>query len=121
MRVPVLGWTALLSALLGGAVAIPNAVHALRVVGGDPAYAGRLGFGWAALALAVAATLAGLLAPSRPIVAAATVIVAAIGGAASISLFYINTYYLAALPFWFLAAALALTGAPRRGRPGQHQ
>jgi hypothetical protein len=101
-------WASLVMALLGAGLAIPSAIQALMLVGADPVYSTRIGMGIAALAFAFIAALSGLLALRRPGVAAILITVAMVGGAITINLFYINTLYVFAVPFWLLAAFLAL-------------
>ena len=78
---------------LGGAVCAYSAVRALLAVGGDPAYAGRLGFGIAAFALGLLATFAAPVATVRPRLAALTMLVGGTLGFVAINLYYINTWY----------------------------
>ena len=83
-------------ALAGGTVGVGGAVSALLTVGTEPVYSVRVGFGWAALALAMLAAAGGLL------------------GAAAINHFYINTPFLLAVPLWLAALAFLLMGGDSR-------
>ncbi|HEV7663111.1 MAG TPA: hypothetical protein VGQ62_06215 [Chloroflexota bacterium] len=94
------------SALCGGVIGVSSASFAIATVGGSPQYDTRIVFGWAALALAAAATFGGLEVHASTAVWRAVTVLASLLGAAAISLFYINTYYWAAVPFWILAALL---------------
>jgi hypothetical protein len=78
---------------LGGAVCAYTAVRAILAVGGDPAYAGRLGFGIAAFALGLLATFAAPVATVRPRLAALIMLLAGTLGFVAINLYYINTWY----------------------------
>ncbi len=98
---------AVLLGLLGGVIGVTSAIAALVAVGGDRAYHARIGFGWLALATAIVATLGVLLIARRTKGATALVLLASSVGAAAIYGFYINTFYIAALPFWWLGAAVA--------------
>jgi hypothetical protein len=72
--------------------------------------------GYAALALSVVAGAGGLLAVRRPAAGAAVMVATGLLGAVAINLFYINTYYVLAVPLWLVAAAAALASAPARER-----
>jgi len=111
-------WAPLVFGLLGGVVAAPSAVQALLLVGRDPAYAPRAGLGWAALALALVASLAAVAMRGHPRLLALVTILAALGGGVAINLFYINTFYVVALPLWLVGAAVAAF-SPGSSR-GQH-
>lgn len=105
--------------VLGGAVAGVSALVALLHRAGDPAYGGRAVFGWAALALALVAAAGGGLAPTRPGLAAAPLLLGSLLGFVAINLFDIDTFYFVAMPLCWLAAALALTRpAPAADAPG---
>jgi len=94
--------------LLGALVAIPNAVFAITEVGHLPGYGTRVGFGWAALGFGILGAASGVLALARPRLASLGMFIAAVGGGVAISLFYINTFYLVAVPLWLLGALIAL-------------
>jgi hypothetical protein len=104
-------WTALGggAALFGGAVAVSSAAQAISQVGSVAPYDSRVGFGWLALILGVIAAAAGAI-PSRSRAAAILImLLAGLVGALAINLFFINTWYLAALPLWILSAVLSTT------------
>jgi len=100
-------------ALAGGAVAVWSAAVALAQVGADPAYQDRIAFGWAALVLGILTT-AGVFLVARPPLAATTLLIGSLAGGVAINLFYINTFYVLALPLWWAAALLVAVGRPRR-------
>jgi hypothetical protein len=91
--------------LLGGCIAASSAVSALVQVGADPQYYGRAGFGWAALGCAMVAT-AGPIIIRRPTIVTVILLLGGAAGGIAMSLFYINTFYVAALPLWWTAALL---------------
>lgn len=101
---------AVLLDLLGGVVGVGSAITALVVVGGDRAYHARIAFGWLAMAAASVATLGVLLIVRRAKGATALVLIASGVGVVAINLFYINTFYVAAVPCWWLGAAIAWLG-----------
>ncbi|MDQ2787753.1 MAG: hypothetical protein M3Y58_22420 [Chloroflexota bacterium] len=98
---------AVLLGLLGGVIGVASAIAALVAVGGDPLYHARMGFGWLALAAAIVATLGVLLIARQTRGATVLVLLASGVGVVAINLFYINTFYVAAVPFWWLGAAVA--------------
>jgi hypothetical protein len=100
-------------ALAGAGIGVSSATAAFLAVGGDPAYQSRLAFGSAALILAALAGAAGLLAATRPSLSALGILLGGFLGAVAINLYYINTFYLLAVPLWVLAAALAAFGGLR--------
>ena len=104
----------LVLALLGGLIGVANAIWALVAVGGEPAYAGRVLFGWAALLLALLAGAAGFLARTRPGLAGLISVVAGVLGFVAINLYYINTFYVLALLFWLAAGVVGLIAALSR-------
>ena len=95
----------LLLTILGGFIAASSAMAALVQVGADPAYQSRNVFGWVALACAALATGSPVII-SRPTMAALILFIGGIAGGIAINMFYINTFYLAALPLWWVAALL---------------
>jgi hypothetical protein len=105
-------WTTAVAALgvLGGVVGAGSAVYALVAVGGTALYVQRVGMGFAALVLAAIAGVGSLIAGQKPVAGAAVVVVAGLAGAVAINLFYINTFYVLAVPFWLIAAVVALMG-----------
>lgn len=96
---------------LGGVVGLVSAITAFVAVGGEAAYSARLWAGWVALLLALVATVAALLISNRPTVASLTMLISGILGFVCINLFYINTFYVVAVPLWIVATALALISA----------
>ena len=109
-------WVATLAAgaaLLGGLVAVSSAGLAVATLGAVPPYDTRVGFGWLALGLAVAATAAGIVARARPVAGSTLMALGGLLGAGAISFFSIDTFYWAAVPLWLLAAVLALAGPHR--------
>jgi hypothetical protein len=95
-------------ALAGGLIGVGAAFDALTTVGTDPAYAARDWLGWSAATLAVLAGAGGVVAQRQPGLGALVALGAGLLGAAALSLFYINTVYMFALPFWLLAAVCAV-------------
>ncbi len=111
-----LAWSiliAVLLGLLGGIVGVASAIAALVTVGGDRAYHARIGFGWLAMAAAIVATLGVLLVVRQTRGATALVLIASGMGTVAINLFSINTFYVAAVPCWWLGAAVAWFGPDR--------
>jgi len=111
-----LAWRSLIAALLGllgGVIGVVSAIAALVAVGEDRAYHPRIGFGWLALAAAIVATLSVLRIVRRAKGATALVLIASGVGTVAINLFYINTFYVAAVPCWWLGAAVAWLGSDR--------
>lgn len=107
-RMRPLGRTAILLSLLGGVLAFGSALSALLEVGADPIYSERLWAGWVALLLPVVAFLATLWLHSRPLPASLLILVSGVTGVICISLFYLNTFYALALPFWIAAVVVGL-------------
>ncbi len=109
------GWGrrfALGSVLVGSLIGVSGALRELSSVGGNPDYQSRLGFGVAALVLAVVAGLGGLLACRQRGRGTALLVVSAFCGVFAAYWYYINSYYLLALPFWLLGAMLFLATGP---------
>jgi hypothetical protein len=111
---PGLRWTVAVAALtlLGGVIGVVSAASGLLAVQGVVPYTERVGFGYAALVLAVIAGAAGLSAAKWSRASAAIIVGAGVAGAVAINLFYINTYYLLAVPPWLTAAVAALMAPP---------
>ena len=111
---------ALMLAITGSAVGLICSISALATVGFDPAYSSRDWVGWIALLLAIVPSIALMLLRRRPIVASLIMLVSGLGGFVCINLFYINTWYALAIPFWIAATVLAIISvraAARRPRP----
>jgi hypothetical protein len=86
----------------------------------DPAYQGRAIFGWVALGCAAATITAGLVVIPRPTIAVLILFIGGLVGSAAMSLFYINTFYVAALPLWWASAlliCLRVFSSPPHRRP----
>ncbi len=114
-RMPSVVLLASLLALLGGAIGVAGAMTALRTVGGDPAYRSRVLYGWIALLCALVATLGVLrLRRHRKPTAAVLTLVASVVGTVAINLFYINTFYVVALPCWWIGLLAMALGPPRK-------
>lgn len=96
--------------LIGGGVAVASVVRGFLEIGSDPNYQGRLAFGVAALLLGALAGIAAFLPGMRPAMASVVIIVAGILGFAATLPWYINTFYVAALPLWIIGAAFLLFG-----------
>lgn len=101
-------WAAVAVGLLGGGVGVASAASALLEVGRVAPYSERAGFGWAALALAGLAMAGGGLARTHRRLAVGLLLAGSIAGSAAMALFWLNSWYVAALPLCWLAAALAL-------------
>jgi hypothetical protein len=96
--------------LIGGVVAVVCVISGFAAIGADPLYQSRAGFGVAALALGGVAGISGFLPRLHPTAAGALMLVAGILGFLATLPWYINTYYVAALPLWLIGAALVLAG-----------
>ena len=101
-----------LCGLAGGLFAAASAIQALVTVGGEARYEARLGFGWAALLFGLAAAAVPLALTRRPRLAASVMMLAGLAGSVAINLFFINTFYLLALPVWIAGALAAFVGRP---------
>ena len=114
-------WGAVPLGLLGGLVGMASALTALVAVGDMAGSGERAGWGWAALVLAALAAAGAAVARARPRLACAALIAGSSLGMAAMSLFDINTFYVAAVPLCWIAAALALLGArpPDVSEPAQ--
>jgi hypothetical protein len=105
---------AIVMGVLGGSVGVYSATAGLVAVGATWPYVSRIGFGAAALVLAVLAAASGGFMIDRPRSAAAVMAFSGLLGAVAINLFYINTAYVLAVPFWLLGAMLALVAPGRQ-------
>lgn len=99
--------------ILGAFIGIFSSISAFLAVGSDPLYNSRLWAGWASLLLAVVAGGAALFMSKRPIAASLTMLGSGLIAFLCINLFYINTFYILAVPFWLLGATLALGSTVR--------
>jgi hypothetical protein len=116
----VIRWVELGIALIGSIIGVVSALQALIAVGNQPPYSDRMALGILALVMAADVTILPLAMRSRPRIAALVMVTSGIGGALAINLFYINTYYLLALPLPAGAALLAGGGLRHRRRlPGE--
>ncbi len=109
-------WAAVAVGLLGGGIGGGVAASTLLEVGRVAPYSGRAGFGWAALALAGLAMAGGGLARTHRRLAVGLLLLGSTVGSAAMALFWLNSWYVAALPLCWFAAALALL-RPRGPEP----
>jgi hypothetical protein len=103
-----LGYLARVCALLGSVIGVVGAIQAFVAVGNDPGYSDRIPMDAAALVLALVAGVGGMLAGRYPARGSALVVFGGLAGGVAINLFYINTAYDLAVPFWLLSAFLFL-------------
>lgn len=94
-------------ATLGGVIAIISAAYAILEVGGLPSFRDRMPLGILALIVAFAANFGGAIVLRQPKRGAIIILISSVVGIVAINLFYINTFYVVAAPFWWLAAAIA--------------
>lgn len=110
-----------LARIILGVGAITGAVSAsvaLVQVGSDSAYHDRLVYGIAALGAALLTIIVPLLLRERNGLAGALSVVCGLVGFVAINLYYINTFYFAALPLWLVGGIiLAFAG---RAAPVRH-
>lgn len=108
-----------LTGLVGGIVAVASAATGLIITAQEPLYHGRIGFGVAALLLAIIAGASGMI-PRLPAYAASGLmgLCGALGFLATLP-WYINTAYIAALPFWLIGALLLLLSGQRQDALGR--
>jgi peptidoglycan/LPS O-acetylase OafA/YrhL len=99
-------------ALAGTLIGSGSAVQAFLAVGADPAYSGRRPMGALALLFALLAGAGGLATRWPAWLRVIVMVGSALLGVVAINLFDINTFYVLAVPFWLLSAALVLVGAP---------
>lgn len=113
-------WGAVLLGLLGGFVGLVSALAALLAAGDTAGASERVGLGWLALALAALAAAGATVARARPRLACATLVAGSSLGMVAMSLFNINTFYVAAVPLCWIAAALVLLSSrrPNASDPG---
>lgn len=97
--------------VLGGIAAVVSVLSGFATIGADPLYEPRWGFGAAALGLGVVAGASGLIPRLHPAAAGVLMFVAGMLGFLSTLVWYLNTWYVAALPLWLLGALLLLLGA----------
>ena len=94
--------------LLASLIGVFSAISAISAEGGDPAYSFRLWAGGASLVLAILAGVAAIFMTTRPRAASLTMLISGILGFICIYLYYIDTFYMVALPLWFIGTVLAL-------------
>jgi hypothetical protein len=97
--------------MLASAIGILSAISALSAVGADPAYNARLWAGWASLILAILAGVAAILITTRPRPASLLMLISGILGFVCVNLYYIDTWYMLAIPLWFIGTLLAWISA----------
>jgi hypothetical protein len=97
--------------LAGSIVGMLCAISAFVMVGGDTAYSSRHWAGWVAFGAALLTGAAAFLIFARPVAACIAILVLTLIGVLSINLFYINTIYLLAIPFWFVSCILSVSSA----------
>lgn len=97
--------------VLGGIAAVVSVASGYAAIGADPLYESRWGFGAAALLLGVVAGVAGLFPRLHAGAVAAVMFTAGLLGFLCTLVWYINTWYIVALPLWLLGALLLLLGA----------
>ncbi len=101
--------SALILGFAGGVIAIASSISALLTVGGNPQYQSRLWTGWLTLVLSVLAAIAAILIVRRPVAASIVMALSGLAGFLCINLYYINTWYVLALPVWLVALILAVS------------
>lgn len=97
--------------LLGGIAAVVSVASGYAAIGADPLYEPRWGFGAAALLLGIIAGLSGLIPRLHAGAAGGIMFVAGVLGFLCTLVWYLNTWYVVALPLWLLGALLLLLGA----------
>jgi uncharacterized membrane protein HdeD (DUF308 family) len=98
---------AIVLGMLASVIGVLSAISAFSTVGSDPAYSYRLWAGWASLVLAILAGVAAIFMTTHPRTASLTMLISGILGFICINLFYIDTFYMLAVPIWFIATLLA--------------
>ena len=101
--------SALVLGVTGSVIAIASVVSALLTVGSDPLYQGRLWVAWLTLALSVLAGIAAILIVRRPVAASIVMSLSGLAGFLCINLYYINTWYVLALPIWLIALIIGVS------------
>lgn len=96
---------------LGGIVAVLSVANGFVSVGADPVYRSRAFFAIVALVLGIIAAVSGFLPRTHPAVAAALMLAAGTLGFLATLPWYINTFYVMALPLWIIGAALLVAGS----------
>ncbi len=101
--------SALVLGFAGGVIAIASVISALLTVGGNPQYQSRLSIAWLTLALSLLAAIAAIFIVRRPVAASIVMALSGLVGFFCINLYYINTWYILALPIWLVALILAVS------------
>ena len=97
--------------VLGGIAAVVSVASGFMAIGADPLYEPRWGFGIAALLLGVVAGISGLIPRLHAGAAAVLMFSAGVLGFLCTLVWYLNTWYVVALPLWLLGALVLLLGA----------
>ena len=74
-------------------------------------YDTHVALGWAALAFGGLAAATGAITFRRPVAAAVVMVLTGMLGCVAISVFFINTWYIGAMPLWLCAAVLRVNSA----------
>ncbi len=98
---------AIVLGMLASVIGVLSTISALSTVGADPAYGARLWAGWTSLVLAILAGVAAILITTRPRAASLTMLISGMVGFVCINLFFIDTFYMLAIPLWFLSTIQA--------------
>ncbi len=98
---------AIVLGMLASLIGVLSAISAFSAVGSDPAYSYRLWAGWASLVLSILAGIAAIFILTRPRAASLTMLISGMLGFVCISLYYIDTFYMLAVPLWFIGTVLA--------------
>jgi hypothetical protein len=94
--------------LLGGLVGVLSAIRAFLLVGNDPLYHSQLWADGAALVFAVVAGCIALIPTISSRWAGGIMLAAGVLGFITINLYYINTFYIAALLLWIIGGSLLI-------------
>lgn len=95
---------------LGGAVAVISVANGFVAVGGDPRYEARAIFAIMALVLGIVAAVSGFIPRLHPAAASGLMLGAGILGFLATLPWYINSYYVVALPLWLVGAVALIAG-----------
>ena len=98
---------AIVLGMLASLIGVLISISAFNTVGSDPAYSYRLWAGWASLVLAILAGIAAIFMTTRPRAASLSMLISGMLGVVCISLYYIETFYMLAVPLWFIGTVLA--------------
>ncbi|HET9110817.1 MAG TPA: hypothetical protein VFN78_08340 [Ktedonobacterales bacterium] len=91
---------------LGGVVAVLSVANGFVAVSADPQYRSRAIFAIAALVFGIIAAVSGFIPRMHPAAAGALMLAAGVLGFLATLPWYINTFYVMALPLWIIGAAL---------------